>query len=103
MDIKLLSLLVACFFEYTVYTLPGPFYPIQADTKEVPLYLIGIVIGFFPLVALATSPILAKYLERVGRRMSLTYSMLLTAVGFCIWGALPFMGYGAFVAMSFIG
>ncbi len=81
MNLKLLSLYLSSFLEYTMYSLPAPFYPIEARKQDVPVYIIGAVLGCFSVVGMIASPIIGVYLARIGRRTSFVIAMALTGVG----------------------
>jgi MFS family permease len=83
--------------------MPSPFYPIEARKFDVPIYVIGLVLSSFSVVSIPGSPIIGKYLEKIGRRNAYVISMLCSFVGLATWGVLPYVDYGLFIALSFIG
>ena len=89
-------LLVACTF-----SLIAPFYPNLAQSKGVPLWLIGIIFSAYPLSTLISSLLLGKYMVLLGRKLVLLSSFLLIAASMVVLSPIEHLEFTPFVILSF--
>lgn len=81
----------------------GPFYPLEAEKKGVPIVLLGFIIGTFALVFIISSIVTGKNLKRIGRANGLKFGMLFIVSQLIIMGSLEYVdNVPIFVAMSFL-
>ena len=85
------------------------FFPLMAISKDVPGYVIGILMSIAAVVSLISAPILNRYILRFGIEKTLLIVAFSFGGGFIMLGIIaPLENYTAFivvnvVAMSFIG
>lgn len=70
MDWKLLSIYLANFLCCLTYDVIAPFYPVEAKSKELSHFRVGLVFTCMPLTTFFCSPIVALSLKSVGRRLT---------------------------------
>lgn len=62
------SIYLSEFLLCVAYTIIAPFYPGVAESKGVPIWLIGFIFSIDPLVGLPTSIFIGRNMKRLGRR-----------------------------------
>ncbi|KAK3702315.1 hypothetical protein RRG08_008703 [Elysia crispata] len=96
-------LLVAYFGCGCGFSIPAPFYPREAASKNVSSTTFGLVFGCFQLVNFISSPLFGQFLPDIGPRTMCTTGILLAGGSSILFGFLYKMqSKPVFVAFSFI-
>lgn len=72
------------------FTIMASFYPGVAQSKGIPLWLIGFIFSIDPIIGIPTSVIVGKNMHRVGRKVFLTFGMLIGGLGMFMLGLVEF-------------
>jgi len=84
-------------------SLQAPFYPAEAESKGASAVEYGLVFGIFQLSAFFVSPIIGKYLPRIGIGRAFYGGLFMTGLLVIAFGLLNRIeGVTAFIAMSFL-
>lgn len=89
-DYTLLGLIITQLLSLSIYSLLAPFYPSEAKHKEISGIIIGLVFSSYPLSASISSPLLGKYLGRLGRRKVLFFGCLCNTVAMLGFSLIPY-------------
>ena len=103
MDYRLLSLLFCNGLQFTIFALPSPFYPVEAENMGVPLWMIGIILASNSILSALIAPFIGKYLEKIRRKRAFVSSVLISGIGICSWGILEYVNLEVFIVISFVG
>jgi len=81
----------------------APFYPAEAEKKGASPTQYGLVFGIFQLTAFLVSPIIGKFLPKLGFRITFSGGLGLTGLLNILFGTLNLVeGVEAFIALSFL-
>jgi MFS family permease len=70
----------------------APLFPPElTDNKGISQSVVSYIFAVFPLVALFTSPLLGKYISKIGRKLSFIIGVVLEAVGLFLLGIVVFL------------
>jgi MFS family permease len=86
----------------STYTLIAPFYPIVAQNKGLPLWLIGVIFALNPLGNIICTPILSKYLQQIGRKRVVIASFILTSLSMFILSPIEYVSPPYVILLSVI-
>jgi MFS transporter, DHA1 family, multidrug resistance protein len=75
------TLYISEFLTSLSFTIIASFYPAVAESKGIPLWLIGIIFSIDPLVGLPTSLLVGKFMNKIGRKAVLIFGMSLGSIG----------------------
>mmetsp|Transcript_12002 Transcript_12002/g.22944 ORF Transcript_12002/g.22944 Transcript_12002/m.22944 type:complete len:431 (+) Transcript_12002:228-1520(+) len=101
-DAKLITLLFINFSVTSIYTAVVPFYPIIASDKGVNFIIIGAIIAIMPLVTFIVSPVLGKWMEKIGRHRSLLASIILAGSSLVIASVSLLCDTVLFITLGFL-
>ena len=83
------------------FTILAAFYPGIAESKGIPIWMIGLIFSMDPIFGLPTSIIAGKYMSQVGRKNILTVGLFLTGFGTLLIGLVDFGGKHETMIVSF--
>ncbi|XP_048742491.2 MFS-type transporter SLC18B1-like [Ostrea edulis] len=66
--ILFVSMAMVNFFMVTCYSLIAPFFPAEAEKKDVSQTVVGMIFGVFELVIFLSSPVLGNYITKIGSK-----------------------------------
>jgi len=72
---------VDLFIVNMMYSLISPFFPLVAKVRQVPDTMVGVIFALYPLMVFIFSPIVGKYLTRLGVRNVFLVGLSLLTVG----------------------
>lgn len=78
MDIQIIIIFTAALLFNTMYTVVAPFYPLLAEKRELPKWLIGLIFVTMPVASFSCTPILTKCLSVFGYRKVIAAGVLLS-------------------------
>jgi len=94
---------ISHFFNGMTVSLQAPFYPAEAESKGASAAEYGLVFGIFQLTAFFVSPIIGKFLPRIGIGRAFYGGLFLTGLLCILFGLLNRVeGVTAFIALSFL-
>ena len=99
---KQYSIYLSEFLLCIAYTIIAPFYPGVAESKGLPIWLIGIIFSIDPLVGLPTSMIVGRYMRIFGRRNVLVFGMAAGTLGMFCLGLVELYDYTTVIILSII-
>jgi MFS family permease len=70
------GLLLVC----SSFTLIFPFYPKIAESKGIDLWLVGFIFSLNPMTSVISTPILGRYMYKIGRKNIVIASFIFTAI-----------------------
>jgi MFS transporter, DHA1 family, multidrug resistance protein len=82
------------------YTITASFYPAVAESKGIPIWLIGVIFCIDPLVGLPTSLLTARLMQRFSRKLILVIGIVLGSFGMLSLGLLQFSDFAFAVSFS---
>ena len=83
----LVILIIITLIANSVYAMIAPFFPIEAESKGVPLPTIGLIIGVYSVAVIINSMIVGKIMMRIGRSNITTIGLVVmgtSMIGFVI-------------------
>nr|CAD7574812.1 unnamed protein product [Timema californicum] len=84
-------------------SIQAPFYPKEAESKGVSATEHGLVFGIFELVSFLVSPLLGKYMDKMGPKTVLNIGMFIAGVCCMLFGLLDLLtGHLIFISLSFL-
>ncbi|CAG9328527.1 unnamed protein product [Blepharisma stoltei] len=83
-DFCLLSIFISTLLINLIYTVISPFYPIIAQDKGMPDWLVGVVFMIMPACGFLVSPTIGENLSHIGRRNVLALGMVFGAISLII-------------------
>nr|CAD7200107.1 unnamed protein product [Timema douglasi] len=84
-------------------SIQAPFYPKEAESKGVSATEHGLVFGIFELVSFLVSPLLGKYMDKMGPKTVLNIGMFIAGVCCMLFGLLDLLtGHIIFISLSFL-
>lgn len=98
---KEMMIYVSEFLVSLSFTILAAFYPGIAESKGIPIWMIGVIFSIDPIFGLPTSIIAGKYMNKFGRKKILTIGLFLTGLGTLLIGMLDFGGKQETIIISF--
>ena len=83
---KQIILYISEFLTSLSFTIMASFYPGVAESKGIPVWLIGFIFSIDPIIGIPTSIIVGKNMHRVGRKFFLTFGMIIGGLGMFMLG-----------------
>jgi MFS family permease len=84
------------------FTVLASFYPGVAQSKGIPIWMIGLIFSIDPILGLPTSILSGKYMNRFGRKKFLTIGLFLGGLGTGLIGMIEFGSRNQTILISFI-
>ena len=99
----LLTLTMTHLFNGMCVSIQAPFYPHEAESKGATATEYGLVFGIFELTVFIVSPIIGKYLPRIGIHRSFSGGIAVTGSMLVVFGFLDRIGNGEiFIGLCFL-
>ena len=70
----------------SAYSLCAPFLPIELESKGLPGTCIGIIFAFYAVGSIAISPVIGKFVDKIGAENLLGLSMGIMGITFICFG-----------------
>jgi MFS family permease len=84
------------------FTILASFYPGIAESKGIPIWMIGLIFSVDPILGLPTSILSGKYMNRFGRKKILTIGLFLGGLGTGLIGMIEFGSRNQTILISLI-
>jgi MFS family permease len=90
--LKLIAILINQFYSSGVYTMVAPFFPTElADNKGISLSTISFIFAIYPIISFIVSPLLGKYLNKIGRKTTFIAGMFIESVALFLISIVPWV------------
>nr|CAD7459434.1 unnamed protein product [Timema tahoe] len=84
-------------------SIQAPFYPKEAESKGASATEHGLVFGIFELVSFLVSPLLGKYMDKIGPKKVLNTGIFIAGICCMLFGLLDLLtGHTIFITLSFL-
>ncbi|CAG2055480.1 unnamed protein product [Timema podura] len=84
-------------------SIQAPFYPKEAESKGASATEHGLVFGIFELVSFLISPLLGKYMDKIGPKKVLNTGIFIAGICCMLFGLLDLLtGHTIFITLSFL-
>ena len=100
-DIKLGLIFLSLMLINLLYTLIAVIYPVTAEDRGIPSWLVGMVFSSMAAISFPLSLWIGKNLSRIGRRKVITLGLLLASVALLLLAFIVYLDNTWFLVMSF--
>ena len=100
---KIVLVLTATFISNSAYAVIAPFLPKEFKNAGVSGDSIGFMFAIYSVAVIFASPVVGKYIERIGRACMISSGLLVMGLAFSCFGFVPFIkSEGAIIFVGFL-
>jgi MFS family permease len=84
------------------YTIIAPFYPKVAQSKDIPVWMIGVIFALYPFFKLLATPFVGKYMQRIGRKKIVMASFVLVSLSLFVLSPIEYVDRTTVIILSIL-